>query len=249
MVPKWQIDVRPGGDHMQYNPPIRISFGLVNAYLLRGQKGDVLIDTGLPGLATRLLRVLHRSRSSPDRLALIILTHVHWDHVGNLQVLRNLTRVPILVHRLEAPILESGQVTLPGGRTPLAKALMGIGGSFARFMRFAPSKPDIVVDDDLCLKEFGVAGRIIHTPGHTKGSISVLLENGDAVIGDLCQNGWGFGMGLGRIVLPLADVPDAIGESWDRLLGSGVRRLYPGHGVPFDIETLHAARRTLRAMP
>jgi hypothetical protein len=48
LVPKWQIDARPGGDLMQYNPPIRISFGLVNAYLLRGDKGDVLIDTGLP---------------------------------------------------------------------------------------------------------------------------------------------------------------------------------------------------------
>lgn len=234
---------------MQCSSPIRISFGLVNAYLLRGEKGDVLIDTGLPGLASRLLRVMHHHGSSPDRLALIILTHVHLDHVGNLRTLRSLAQAPILVHRHEAPILESGQVTVPAGRTPLARVLIGISGALAPFVRFVPITPDIAVDDDVSLSEFGIAGRIVHTPGHTKGSISVLLDNGDAVIGDLCQNGWGFGMGAGRIVLPLADLPDAVGESWDRLLGSGVQRLYPGHGVPFDIELLRVTRSTLRVEP
>jgi glyoxylase-like metal-dependent hydrolase (beta-lactamase superfamily II) len=230
---------------MPHQPPLRLAFGVVNAYLLPGDRGDVLVDTGLPGLATRLLWVLRQRGSAPDRLRLIILTHVHLDHVGNLQALRRLTRAPVLVHRLEAPLLESGRVTLPAGQTAIARALMGMGGLLAQSVRVAPTTPDVVVDDDVGLREFGVAGRILHTPGHTRGSISVLLDSGDAVVGDLCQNGWGFGMGLGRIHLPLADLPHLVGDSWDRLLASGVRRLYPGHGAPFDTETLRAARSRL----
>jgi hydroxyacylglutathione hydrolase len=234
---------------MPYSPPIRISFGIVNAYLLKGTKGDVLIDTGLPGLAPRLLRALEHGGTSPDRLALIILTHVHFDHIGGLSRLRRQRATPILVHRLEAPLLQSGSISLPVGQTPLARLMMGAGAPFARRMRFAPIAPDIIADDDLSLQPFGIDGRILHTPGHTRGSISVLLNTGDAVIGDLCQNGWGFGMGLGRIVPPLADVPEALAASWDRLLQSGAKRLYPGHGMPFAIETLRAIRGKLAPTP
>jgi hydroxyacylglutathione hydrolase len=45
--------------------------------------------------------------------------------------------------------------------------------------------PDILVDDDLYLGPYGVAGKVIWTPGHTRGSLSVMLESGEAVIGDL----------------------------------------------------------------
>lgn len=234
---------------MAHIRPIRIPFGLVNAYLLRGAHGDVLIDTGLPGLGARLLRGLKHAGSAPDRLALIILTHVHFDHVGNLNRLRSLGPAPILVHRLEAPLLQSGTISLPIGRTPLARMMMGAGAPFARRIRFTPVQPDIIADDDLSLKPFGIDGRIHHTPGHTRGSISVLLDTGDAVIGDLCQNGWGFGMGLGRIIPPLADLPEALATSWDQLLHHGMQRLYPGHGVPFTADALRAIRSRLVPIP
>lgn len=97
--------------------PIRISFGLVNAYLLHGERGDILIDTGLPGCSRRLQRALHRDGSSLDQLALIILTHVHLDHVGNLAAILRQASIPVLVHQLEAPILQEGRVLLPAGGT------------------------------------------------------------------------------------------------------------------------------------
>lgn len=67
----------------------------------------------------------------------------------------------------------------------------------------------------------------------------MILETGDALIGDLCQNGWGFGMGMGRFAIPLADLPEALPSSWER---EGAERLWPGHGQPFPVESL----RTLR---
>ena len=45
--------------------------------------------------------------------------------------------------------------------------------------------PDILIDDELSLEEFGVKGRAIFTPGHTPGSISIILDSGEAIVGDL----------------------------------------------------------------
>lgn len=220
----------------------RIPLGLVNAYLLRGKKGDILVDTGLPGSFGRLLRLLRRAGSSPEGLALVVLTHVHLDHVGNLPALQRLARVPVLVHRLEAPVLQSGRVVLPAGQTAPARALMGVAALPAALLRCGSCRPDLVVEDEMSLAPFGLAGKVLHTPGHTAGSLSVLLETGEAVIGDLGQNGWGFGLGLGRIALPLADLPGAVPSSWTRLLESGATRFHPGHGRPFGADELRCLR-------
>jgi hydroxyacylglutathione hydrolase len=127
-----------------------------------------------------------------------------------------------------------------------AYLLQGAGAPFARVMRFARCEPDVVVDDVFSLRGFGLAGRVVHTPGHTAGSISVVLDNGDAVVGDLCQNGWGFGMGLGPIVPPLADQPEALPSSWERLLREGACRFFPGHGQPFSAEELQVVAERKR---
>ena len=54
---------------------------------------------------------------------------------------------------------------------------------------FPPVKADLVLgDNDQSLEEFGISGKIIYTPGHTFGSVSVLLDSGEAFIGCLIQN-------------------------------------------------------------
>jgi hydroxyacylglutathione hydrolase len=53
---------------------------------------------------------------------------------------------------------------------------------------FDEVEPEILVDEEMDLLEFGVNGRIVHTPGHTSGSISLLLDSGEAFVGDLAIN-------------------------------------------------------------
>ena len=97
--------------------------------------------------------------------------------------------------------------------------------------------PDVLVHEDTDLRHYGIAGRIITTPGHTPGSISLLTVEGDALIGDLFMGGyWG-----GRL-LPdwptyhyYADDFIRLRESIRKLLDlSPPRRIYPGHGGPLD---------------
>lgn len=82
----------------------------------------------------------------------------------------------------------------------------------------------------------GKPGRVIHTPGHTMGSLSIVLESGEAFVGDLVMN---FGFMRRGPGLPLfAEDVNLVVKSWKKLLDSGVKMIYPAHGKPFPVALL-----------
>ena len=105
------------------------------------------------------------------------------------------------------------------------------------FMNFPSASVDLVLgDDDFSLEPYGIHGRVIHTPGHTSGSMSLLLDTGDAFVGDLAVNGLPFRIGPG---MPhVGENADAIKESWSLIISSGARQIYPAHGKPFSADVL-----------
>ena len=97
--------------------------------------------------------------------------------------------------------------------------------------RYTAFEPDVLLSDgrSLDLSEFGVAGTVRHTPGHTKGSISVVLEEHEALVGDLVASGILIGgvMRIGRAIRPpFEDDPRAVREELLRLVDAGVNRFY-----------------------
>lgn len=128
-------------------------------------------------------------------------------------------------------------VVFPPGTNLYAKAASYLGQKVMRpLFRFPPVEPDIFISEDFSLEPFGIPGDIIPTPGHTEGSLSVLLSSGEAFVGDLAANYLPFG--LGPILPPFAEnVPELLG-SWHRLLSSGATIICPSHGKPFKAELL-----------
>jgi glyoxylase-like metal-dependent hydrolase (beta-lactamase superfamily II) len=96
-------------------------------------------------------------------------------------------------------------------------------------------------DKDFPLKSFGISGQIIHTPGHTPGSSTVLLDTGDAFVGDLAMNGLPLRLGPGMPCF--GDSAETVKRSWRLLLDRGARTIYPGHGQPFKADALWKAMR------
>jgi glyoxylase-like metal-dependent hydrolase (beta-lactamase superfamily II) len=95
-------------------------------------------------------------------------------------------------------------------------------------------EPDIVFEEELRLDEYGVAGRMISTPGHTPGSASVLLDSGDAIVGDAVM---GKLMGMVRKPGPPLVAWDLCRtQSVRQLLALSPRFVYVGHGGPFQVE-------------
>ncbi len=218
---------------MAITAPLRLRMGWSNSYLIPAAEGVILIDAGLYGMAGRVIRALAAHGLPPDAIRLIVVTHVHLDHVGALRAIEERCGAPVMVHQAEADLLRLGKVVVPHGTTRYGKIATTVLAGLARLtrLRFGPYRAEHVVGGGESLADFGLAATIIHTPGHTDGSITVLCDNGDAFVGDLAANHYPFG--LGPIYPPFGDDGEAIYTSWQRLLAAGAIRLYPGHGAPF----------------
>ncbi len=219
----------------------RVVLGLANCYLVRGA-GAVVIDPGLWG-GRVLRRLLRRTGIRPAEVRLILLTHGHIDHVGSAADLRRLTGAPVAAHRLEQGWLESGFVAVPGGVTPWGRVLAAAMRPVAARLRFPPVRADILLDDmPASLAGYGLPGQVIFTPGHSPGSVSIVLDSGEAFVGDMAIGGSAFRPRPGMPVL--ADDPQALRRSWERVIAAGATMIYSGHGRPFPVERLRRALST-----
>lgn len=89
-----------------------------------------------------------------------------------------------------------------------------------------------MVAEEMQLGVFGVNGFILSTPGHTEGSLSVVLQTGEAFVGDLAVNF------MGSVTTPFAVDTTELFLSWRKIVKLGVNNIYPRHGRPFGVSLL-----------
>jgi len=207
--------------------PLPYRMGSVNCYLVRTDTGHILIDTGCSKRRAELERRLDRSGCGRGDLALILLTHGDFDHAGNASYLREKFGTRIAMHRDDSGMVERGDLFCGRrkGNIIIGKVAPVLFG-FGRSERFSP---DEYLDDGYDLSGYGLDGRTLHIPGHSKGSVGVLTADGDLFCGDLFIND-------DRPVLnSIMDDPAAASSSVERLGSLGIRTVYPGHGRAFAI--------------
>ncbi len=206
--------------------PIKLS--LSNAYLIIEQ-GAVLVDSGSAGDLSKITRVLADHQLDGKDLKLILHTHGHSDHAGSSAALRRMFDIPLAVHSRDADMLSAGHNRALTNPTRLEARLL------APFINhpFEPCRPEIVIENEMDLTAFGIDGRVILTPGHTHGSLTILLKDGSAISGDLFMSGT-----LGGRIRPsrpywhyfYEDMPQAK-DSLQNMLAKGASMFYPGHGA------------------
>src|SRR5208337_1572764 len=212
-----------------------IPVGHANAFLIRGTR-PVLVDCGLPGNAPKILSALTREGLKPWDLALVIITHAHLDHYGSAAALAGATGAPVLVHAREADYLGRGE-SAPAPPDALLGLLLGL-----LIGKHAPEPglavlPVIRIDAPYRLDAFGVNGTIIPTPGHTNGSLSVILATGECIAGDLVTGMFP----AGRPRLPIfAEDPEAAKKSIRTIIGTKPEIIHTGHGGPFSCDQVEA---------
>jgi glyoxylase-like metal-dependent hydrolase (beta-lactamase superfamily II) len=91
-------------------------------------------------------------------------------------------------------------------------------------------------DEGLSLAEYGIPGKVVYTPGHSMGHVSILLDSGDALVGDMAMNDWYLRLTPGLPVL--ADDIGMVVDSWKKILPMGIRRVHPAHGADFPVEVI-----------
>jgi glyoxylase-like metal-dependent hydrolase (beta-lactamase superfamily II) len=212
-----------------------IRLGPVNCYLLQAEK-SILIDAGMTCQKGRLLRQLRKTGVPFTNIEMTLITHGHIDHIGNTFWAREKIGSKIAIHYKERDWLERGYSPIPPGRTRFGK-LVHVIGKLSPEISAKPTKVDILIPDEgLLLREYGIPGKVIHTPGHSRGSTCVLLETGEAFVGDLLTGPrfWRRSPGLSFF----AEDVDLLLESLRSLIGMGVETIYPAHGKPFVSEEL-----------
>lgn len=148
----------------------------VYAFLVFGEE-ITLIDSGVSGAHLPIFDYIRENGRDPQDVSLLILSHAHPDHIGAAKVIREATDGIIAAHAEEKPWIEDTERQFDERPVPGFHALVGGPVAVDRLLNHGET---LYLDRD-------ISCRVIHTPGHSKGSISLLFDSekalftGDAV--------------------------------------------------------------------
>lgn len=157
---------------------------LVNSYLLRNEDGSLaLVDTGVKGAPKRIVAAIEEIGASARDVTTILLTHAHADHVGGARRMSVAAGRGTTVHEADAEFVRNGTGAPLDSATPLGRLLKRSPGS-------DPAPVERTLTDGELLP---IAGglRVLHTPGHSPGHVSLLHPgSGTLITGDAIWNMW-----------------------------------------------------------
>lgn len=208
------------------------------AYLIECEQSLVLVDTGTRGEEKAIINKM--VKIGRDDLKLIFITHAHLDHYGCAAALRRITGAKIGIHGEDSEAMALGETRLgkPRGFGHIMGAMLPLAGPI---LRPEAAKSDIVFQDGEVLGAYGIEASVLHTPGHTMGSSTLMLETGVAIVGDLLTNS-----GKPRVQRFFAEEWSLIPKSLFRLMEKEPTLIFTGHGQePIqnrELRALHAGQ-------
>lgn len=197
----------------------------VNCYLIKTGINFALIDTGPSNKRNDLLKELKDAGCKPENLKLIVITHGDTDHSGNANYLREKYDIKIAMHQDDSGMVEQGNMSFNRNSNIMARMLFLL--PYFRLNKSDRFKPDIYIMDGEDLSDYGLNAKIIHIPGHSKGSIGILMAGGDLFCGDLFTNT------DKPVINSIMDDEEAANASAQKLGNLDIKTVYPGHGEPF----------------
>jgi len=224
---------------------IRLKF--TNCFLIPVEKKYLLIDTGYEFEWQDFVDGLRKNNVQINDIKYLLLTHHHDDHAG---LLNNITGInpdiAIIASKLAKEYLAQGRhVNFPGAgyinkRIAFVLKLRSIFNKNWThiFPKFIMRSHDILIENDCKLIDLNINlnGKILLTPGHTRDSISLLLDDGYCFTGDAAANFLQF-LGSKYCVISVNDLDDYY-NSWEKIIDNKALIIFPAHGNSFTVDKL-----------
>lgn len=183
---------------------VNVGYDSTNYYIIEAKSGKLLVDCGWPGTLPKFTAELKRKGISISEIKYLLVTHFHPDHAGLTQELKN--------QGIKLIVLECQTDFIP----PFADFFENKNFPYVPITQ----KDNLVLkmeDSRKFLASIGLDGEILHTPGHSDDSVTLVLDEGFAFTGDLHPS--------------LMDIDDATTrQSWDKIRLHKIIRIFPGHG-------------------
>jgi len=199
----------------------RIKCGNGNVYLVSEGDNAILVDT-----CREQYRGMIRDECKAKNVRLIILTHGHIDHIQNAAYLSEKLNAPIAMHKADFELTKNNWSEPMYAHTLSGKIILGLSKHSFEYGNVEPFEPALFVKDGDALNEYGIAATVLELPGHTKGSIGILIGATDILVGDALMNmPW-------PAKSPLYGNRAVVEESAVRIGALGDLTIYFGHGKP-----------------
>ncbi|HEX9089959.1 MAG TPA: MBL fold metallo-hydrolase [Anaerolineales bacterium] len=185
---------------------VNVGYLSTNYWVVSAGRSRLLVDLGYPGTLGTLRARLKQMDVPLNEIRYALATHYHIDHAGLAQELK-LVGVPLLVLDVQLSAI------------PLMKQFTKAQDHYVEISLDGNTVISCAESREV-LQRIGIAGEILHTPGHSDDSVSLLLADGSVFTGDLTS-----------LELAWGDSAGTVRSSWHLLISKGAKRIYPGHGV------------------
>ena len=183
----------------------KVKLGINNLYLFKNNNGDyLLLDTGLASKEDLILNKINKVIGDYNKIKVIVITHSHSDHIGNLKLLLDKIKREdkiVIIHSNAKEIILSGEKIIPNGFYKFSKYISKklkakSSGNFQKGFENLEEKDfkdvnflDFKDYEEFSLNEYGFENlKVIYTPGHSKDSISLVYNDEYLFCGDMIQN-------------------------------------------------------------
>jgi glyoxylase-like metal-dependent hydrolase (beta-lactamase superfamily II) len=205
---------------------IQVLSGRSNAYLIIINNNIILVDTGKRSSFAALLKKLDSMNITCADIMVLILTHTHFDHCQSAKEIKEKSDCKVIASRIAEDSIKNGYTKLSNGTFFITKLIARLGLIIGkRKFGFEPFQQDIFVEGKYDLDIANSRITIIETQGHSSDSVSILIDNEVAIVGDAM-----FGVFNNSIFPPYSDDVVKMIKSWGKLLHTDCAIFLPGHG-------------------
>ena len=181
-----------------------LKYGNTNCYYIQGEKGSILIDTDWAGTLQLFYRKI--KELNIKNIDYILITHYHPDHMGIAQDIVDNMKAKLLVVDVQKDYMHwSDKIFAKDNK-----------------INFTPINTEPVIisceESRKFLQDLGIDGEILHTPGHSDDSVSLVLDDGVAFVGDLYD-----------LNSAAAFNDEKVDNSWKNLLSHNLSKVCYGH--------------------